>query len=1252
MERRKRKKPEQDAIEHILSGKDKAFIEQRNINAFKGRGVFAVEHIEASTFVVEYRGFLCRSKDVNDTQGKYLFDFKWNGTSYCMDASKEDGTLGRLVNDEHRNPNCRVKTIVVEGKPHLCLFSVRQILPNEEITYNYGDSPWPWRSMMPCDENSKPDTKQPDSALAENQTDLCDETLVVVPECSAASSSSDKDKMPCDENSKPDTKQPDSALAENQTMPCDENSKPDTKQPDSALDENQTDLCDETLVVVPECSAASSSSDKDKMPCDENSKPDTKQPDSALAENQTMPCDENSKPDTKQPDSALDENQTDLCDETLVVVPECSAASSSSDKDKMPCDENSKPDTKQPDSALDENQTDLCDETLVVVPECSAASSSSDKDKCRHVVYSAVISSLDSCGDCRGPLASIKWLGLKCKLCSRSWHKSCFIKRQELLLDERNDSEESEPHIEESSDEQYMPDSTQSSDDGSDYSLNISPHKSPRKITPVVSGTSKKTKNSLSQSTYCSFNEQDMLSDKTSSGQPLLCDSAPFENDTTKNKNEMLHSSQKIQTEISDERGTSEIVPKPKDASSTQKNYCYVCKKPQSKISRHLKNHEGTEPDIAAAFLLPKHSQERKRLLEKLRNKGNYQHNQEVMDNRSGPLKLKRRPRKFDIEISTKAYVHCAYCKGMFIRKELWRHTKRCPSKTASDSEATGKAKVLVMADIAETTFSQTLSPGLWKILANMKEDDISSSVRNDFLILQMGQCLYNKHGSDPTKAEYIRQKLREVGRLLLTLRRKFSIYNLEEALKPNLFFKVIEAVKDVAGYDEESHTYKTPSLALKLGHSLHKIGDIILSRAIAAEDDGMIKAAERFKRLCSSEWTQLVSHSALSTLSKSKFNKPSTIPFTKDVQLLNKCLEKKLHDAFESLKISESSQIYADLAKVTLTQIIVFNRRRAGEVSKMTLECFKKRDQTELHPDIAVGLSPFEQKMSKLYSRVEIMGKRGRKVAVLLNCEHLNSLTLLVDKRDACGVDKDNPFLFARPKCGPTSYYRGQDCIRVFASQCGAQNPEYLRSTHLRKHVATLSQILNLKDNELDQLANFLGHDIRVHRSYYRLPEATIEIAKISKLLMAMEKGTLARFQGKGLDDIDFEAELDLELDNISEDEESDSAVEQREQQTTSKTTMPHDKTVRSTGQKTIPHDETVSIREQRTAPLDETVSSTGKTTMPPDTTEKERNPIMMLRALQEKEKSSRMMQRALERPPEGELSRDHGAQQKSVPS
>lgn len=637
------------------------------------------------------------------------------------------------------------------------------------------------------------------------------------------------------------------------------------------------------------------------------------------------------------------------------------------------------------------------------------------------------------------------------------------------------------------------------------------------KSTPAVSKSSVSAKSVPPQPAHCSSTEQEMVGDISSSAQDLICDTATDDI-------EKLHRFKKTPAVSSFERSDTDNMQNPKNTFSTHKNYCYVCKKPQSKIARHLKKHQDSETEIAAAFLLPKHSQDRKRLLEKLRNRGNYEHNQEVMESKSGPLKVRRRPGKSETELSAKTYVHCVYCKGLFVRKELWRHTRRCPSKMSSESEATGKAKVLVLADIAESTFSQAISPEVWKILGKMKNDDISSVVRNDFLILQLSQSLYNKHGSDPTKSEYIRQKVREMGRLLISLRKKYTIFSFEDAVKPNNFYKVVEAVKDVAGYDEKSHSYKTPSLALKLGHSLKKIGDIILCRAIAAEDDSTTKAAERFKRLCSCEWAEHVSHAALATLSKSKFNKPSTIPFTHDVQLLHQHLEKKSVDAFASLKRHESSHSYAELCKVTLAQVIIFNRRRAGEVSKMTLECFRKRDQTELHDDIAVGLSPFEKKMSKHFSRVEIMGKKGRKVAILLNPDLVKAIQLLVDKRDACEVDVGNPFLFGRPKCSPTSFFRGQDCIRLFASQCGAQYPEYLRSTQLRKQVATMSQILNLKDNELDQLANFLGHDIRVHRDYYRLPDATIEIAKISKLLLAMEKGTLANFQGKSLDEIEIE--------------------------------------------------------------------------------------------------------------------------------
>lgn len=69
--------------------------------------------------------------------------------SFCsIDAAQEDLSLGRLVNDDHKKPNCKMKNINVEGKPHLCLFALRNITCGEEITYNYGPVNWPWRIMV------------------------------------------------------------------------------------------------------------------------------------------------------------------------------------------------------------------------------------------------------------------------------------------------------------------------------------------------------------------------------------------------------------------------------------------------------------------------------------------------------------------------------------------------------------------------------------------------------------------------------------------------------------------------------------------------------------------------------------------------------------------------------------------------------------------------------------------------------------------------------------------------------------------------------------------------------------------------------------------------------------------------------------------------------------------------------------------------------------------------------------------------
>ncbi|KAF3859036.1 hypothetical protein F7725_021435, partial [Dissostichus mawsoni] len=315
------------------------------------------------------------------------------------------------------------------------------------------------------------------------------------------------------------------------------------------------------------------------------------------------------------------------------------------------------------------------------------------------------------------------------------------------------------------------------------------------------------------------------------------------------------------------------------------------------KMYTSLENPWKISVDVAQALALPKESKERKKMLNKLRNKGNYKHNKEVLTSGSGLLKLRRKSKK---EYDSKDYVHCMYCQALYLRKDLWRHVRICSLKPAEANAGSRRTRVLSMASMAESTLCQQISPGVWKLLTAMTSDDISA-VRSDFCILQLAQSFFNKHGQDPTKYDYIRQKLRE------------------DAVRPANFHVVIRAVKRVSGFKEEKHFYQTPSLALKLGHSLRKICDIIHCRALMAEDT--------------------------------------------DVQLLHQHLEKTASLGYQELEKTPSPHIYGKLCKATLAKTILFNRRRGGEVSKMHVKGFLERDTTALHKDVAVGLSKFEQK-------------------------------------------------------------------------------------------------------------------------------------------------------------------------------------------------------------------------------------------------------------------------------------------------
>ncbi|XP_041918264.1 uncharacterized protein LOC121682254 isoform X13 [Alosa sapidissima] len=569
-------------------------------------------------------------------------------------------------------------------------------------------------------------------------------------------------------------------------------------------------------------------------------------------------------------------------------------------------------------------------------------------------------------------------------------------------------------------------------------------------------------------------------------------------------------------SDVADDLLTVPAVCKKEDGSRqyNKKQYCLYCKKGFIKMARHLERAHKNEKEVAQAGSFPKGSKQRRLHLEHLRNRGNFAHNSEVLNTGVGKLVPRKQPKD---DSKPRDFDHCIYCQGYFTKKVMWRHMMICKFKPSGPTKP-GKTRVQALC-----AFAVPPPPGVkaefWKVLNHMIQDDVYFAVKSDVWIMEYGVHLHNKHGYDVGKHEYIRQKMRELGRLLICSRKTTPLKTIEDHMKPENFMHVVQAVQLVAGFVSESSTYKRPSLALKIGHSLVKISLLLEARASMQNNQPAAKDARRFRSVYEARWNELISAASLRTMHESKWNVPQLIPFTKDVQKLHSYLDMQQEQFYNELSSEPSKNTWVHLTKITLTQVMMFNRRRTGEVSKMPLSTYFAPNPVDLQEDVGMALSELEKKLCQHFRRLEIRGKRGRKVPVLLTPEMQRSLDLLVAKRLECGILKENGYLFARPSV--LTCYRGSDCIRDFAKVCGIANYTSLTSTKLRKQTGTLSQVLNLSNTELDQLANFLGHDVRVHRQFYRLPEGTLQLAKISKVLLALEQGRLAEFKGKGLDDI-----------------------------------------------------------------------------------------------------------------------------------
>ncbi|XP_041939070.1 uncharacterized protein LOC121700265 [Alosa sapidissima] len=350
-------------------------------------------------------------------------------------------------------------------------------------------------------------------------------------------------------------------------------------------------------------------------------------------------------------------------------------------------------------------------------------------------------------------------------------------------------------------------------------------------------------------------------------------------------------------------------------------------------MARHLQQVHANEREVASTLMHPKGSKARTVSLQSIRNEGNYRHNAEVIRTGRGELVPRKRP---TMKTQRSDFLHCLFCHGLFMRENVWRYHKTCPMKPKNSSTTPGKTRVQKMCAFMEPIPSH-INEKLWTLLSTMSQDEITHTVKNDERILQLGQQHLNKSGSNPKRYENIRQKMREVGRLLITARKMTAVKDIKDLIDAKKYQTVVKAVKETCGYDSRTETYKIKGLALKLGHSLKKVAKLMESNGRMSGNYEMVAQAVDFQKVHETKWCDYISSTALRNLHEAKWNTPLILPFTEDIQKLHSYLDSK-NDEYHKLLSEEPSDVrWSCLAQTCLASVILFNRRE-GEVSSMPL--------------------------------------------------------------------------------------------------------------------------------------------------------------------------------------------------------------------------------------------------------------------------------------------------------------------------
>ena len=475
-----------------------------------------------------------------------------------------------------------------------------------------------------------------------------------------------------------------------------------------------------------------------------------------------------------------------------------------------------------------------------------------------------------------------------------------------------------------------------------------------------------------------------------------------------------------------------------------KKHYCPFCPKRQENIIRHIERCHSKEPEVQAMKEAPR-GPTRNKLTTMMTNRGDFLHNIKVLSEERGNLVVVRRP----LEVGDPSrYYPCGTCWGFHSKFDLWRH--KCVGDRTAENEGSAlrHSKMILLSALYK------LNPKLADVLAQMRKDAVTDTVRSDRLILKLMSLELDKH--DHKKPHLVRGRARDLGRLLNKIREmneNLKDCHMEDLLVPEKFDIVREAVKALPLEGGKN----TASLPIRLGQSIQKLIGVLSGEAIRKGDNEMLEQARNFTLLYDSEWGDTVSIKARKVLYDRRLNKGIEIARTEDVTKLASELGKEAEERMKEFQDNPNRTTGRPLSEVLLAQIIVLNKRRGGEAARLEISSYDAAKEREANTDYSselwCGLDEDQKLLAKGLFLVWTIGKTGTHVPIMLTLKMKMKLDLLLENREKIGYG-DNPYVFGIP--GKQGHLRSWDILRKY---CKKINIRGITSTALRRYLATSAQ-------------------------------------------------------------------------------------------------------------------------------------------------------------------------------------------------